>query len=344
MNPERLNEVIKILSRYSDSQELVDYYQLLGLSQSMTLEEIQNQIKKQKIQVLFHPDQISFIPLEYQDQYLKMIEIIKDVINTFDSLENKEAYDRKLQKQSKYSDNNQQFTDYANSNDSNHFDQDINNKTQDLEALKFREAMIANARKYGFEFTRTALRNLMNNNSVKGFTRDYNVRNIISSIRKEKILSILSEASVEDTTKGRRVYSEQIIMNYLTNLIFSHQQFRNQVICLEQACLNTIYRYDLQEHIGQTYRALRKFSSTGDASAFTNANNARNNLIASGIEVRNIIFFIQCSLNSRRHENPNFTYQNLVNSELTLDFYYNMLYQEATSNVYGDEYSGYGQK
>lgn len=42
MNPERLNEVIKILSRYSDSQELVDYYQLLGLSQSMTLEKIQN--------------------------------------------------------------------------------------------------------------------------------------------------------------------------------------------------------------------------------------------------------------------------------------------------------------
>lgn len=343
MNPERLNEVVKILSRYSDSKELVDYYQLLELDQNMTLEELQNQIKKRKIQVLFHPDQISFIPLEYQSKYLKMIEIIKDVINTFDSPKNKVAYDRKLQEQSRY-DNNQNFTSYSNRDSSYQSYEDMNNKTQDLEALKFREAIVANAMKYGFEFTRTALRNLMIDNSVKGFTRDHNVRNIISSISKEKIISILSDASVEDVMQGKKMSTEELIMNYLTDLIFGYQQFRNQVLCLEQACLNTIYRYDLQGYKGQTYRALERFSSMGDVSAFTNTNNARNNLITSGIETRNIKFLMQCSLNSKRHENPNFAYQNLIDSGLTLELYYDMVYQEAKSNTNSDEYSGYGQK
>lgn len=96
MPRERLEEVFKILSNYDESQSIVDYYQLFGFNKNMSIEEIKNQIKQKRLQVLFHPDQISFVPQEYHEKYLKMIEITKDVVNTFDNYQNKEAYDNRL--------------------------------------------------------------------------------------------------------------------------------------------------------------------------------------------------------------------------------------------------------
>lgn len=322
MPKEKLEEVLEILSRYNENQSVTDYYQLFGFNKNMTVEEIKSQIKQKRLQVLFHPDQISFIPSEHHDKYLKMIEIIKDVVNTFDNYQNKESYDQSLFNRSN---NNQQ---------SNYYEED---KTEDLDEINFGQAIILNSNKHGFKFTRDAIYHLIKYQNVNGFTRDNNVRNMVANIDRNKLMDILLSHSVKD----KNVTLEQIIMNYLSDFVYSNQTIKKQLDCIEKACSDTINKYDINGYRNQTTNALNRFCNNGDVSAFTNSNGGRTNL-EHNVDYRNAKFFVECSLNNERHQNPSLAYQYTKDIPNEINrVYCEVLIQKIKSKVYSDEQTNY---
>lgn len=328
MSESKLNEILNILSRYNSNGSVDDYYQLFSLDKNMTAEEIKTQIKKMRLQVLFHPDQLNFVPTQYHQKYLQMIEVVKDAINVFDSYQSKENYDIKLE-ESKNS-----YSTYNSYNQSDNYE----DKTEDLDEANLQQAIILNSQKYGFEHTRRALVELIQYNYADGFTRQNNVRQIISNIDREKLKSILLSSSLNDKVA---LDLEQIVMNYLTDLVDKMPMLNIQQAAIKEACVTTMVKYDLAGRGNQTNEALNRFSDFGDANGFTNTNNCRVNLV-NNVDYKNVKFFVQCALNKKRHEQPRFSYQYTKN--LTPD-YINKLYcdetmQKLKEDMYGN--SGYG--
>lgn len=142
---------------------------------------------------------------------------------------------------------------------------------------------------------------------------------MIEEIGSQKVLNILTGSSVIDVTT-RFDLLNQIIMNYLTDIIYQTPKYQNQIVCLEQACIETMQRFGKYILSSQAYLALQRLSSQHDFLGFTNENSARENLIQSGIDSRNVNFLIQCNLNNRRCENNLYAYQNIKRLE-NPDFY-----------------------
>ncbi len=318
MNPEKLTEILTFLSHFPDTNNFINYYELFGFQPDMTASEIMADIKKMRLQVLFHPDQIAFIPAQYQEKYLQMIDIIKQMLDDFSSDYKKENYDQRLH-ESLYTSENMD---------------DTFGETEDLEELKLRDAIIFNSAKYGFEFTRSALLDLMRSRSIKGFTRDHNARDIVASISYDKIMSIFSKSSLFDTFTDL----ESMIMNYLTDIMYKDARLKAKIDSLENACMETMCKYDLVNHRMQTQQALNLFALEGDASAFTNNHNARTNLI-SNVDFKDITFLIQCLLNHQRHEDKMLNYQNTKNLDIISlnGTYCGFLYRKMMTNHYQDQ-------
>lgn len=387
MNNERLQEVLKILSRYDNKQEVVDYYELFGFNKNATLEEIKAQIKSMRLQVLFHPDQINYVPNEYHEKYLEVIKLATNAINVFDSYRNKEAYDQKLKVASQannshnynyssnnahsYSSNNNSYNynqrsnnNYSSNNANSYHSNTANNKsynnnnysynnnnnktyndenkTEDLHPVYLQQAIITNAQKYGFEFAMQALKEIIEKNYFGGFTRTDNARDIVAHIGRDKIMELVSKASINDNN----VDLDQILMNYFSDIMYKNPILRQQINYVEQACVKTLYNYDLTGVFGQTRTALNDYVQYGNASHFTNTDNARVNLI-NNVKQQDVPFIVKCSLNSRRHENEYFSYTNLKNMSgpQVSTIYVDDLYGRMRRNEYhsNNQYDGNGE-
>lgn len=181
MREERLEKVLELLSRYDSMNNIggmVDYYQLFGFRTSMFLEEIKIKIHNLNLPVLFHSDQINYIPEGYREKYIEMIKIVNDMLYTFSTIEKRVSYDRKILE---------------------NYNMQEAKRTEE----KLRTILLSNSEKYGFEFTREALYNFVHHNTSTGFTRDYkdtNLREMIEEIGSKKVLNILTSSSVIDIT------------------------------------------------------------------------------------------------------------------------------------------------
>lgn len=309
MNNERLKEVIKILDRYDESS-VINYYELFGISKNLSIENINQKIKESKLQVLFHPDQIKFIPESYHSKYNHMIEEVVNFVNIFSNDKSREKYDDNLAK-------SEVKTEYS--------DED---KTEDLEELKLVQSLMLNAQKYGFDYTRKALSELLSSNYTQGFTRENDVRKMIESIDRNKLLSIVSQSS----SKDEMVTSLQMSMNYLTDLMYKIPELKQQINFLDEACNATFGKYDANGYSGQTYNALNKYCITNNVAGFTNVNNVRNNLKEYG-DFRNSNFYIECILNSKRFDNLNYAYTNMINNRNDFNKgYVDMLHEQYNLN------------
>lgn len=332
MNKERLEEVLKILSRYKENQEVVDYYNLFDFNKNATLDEIKSQIKSMRLQVLFHPDQINYIPEQHRNEYLKMIELSTDAINAFDNERSKEMYDNKLKSVQKFNNNN---SSYHNTSENYTYN---NDKTEDLEEVYLMDAIIINSQKYGFDYTKEALREVIEKNYFGSFTRTNNAREIVTQLGNTKILEIITRPSLNETLFNL----DQILMNYFSAIMYKNPVLKKQVDCIEQACVKTIYKYDMLGNFGQTSNALLNYIQSGNARGFTNTDNARSNLI-NNVKFEDTLFITRCLLNSKRHENEYFSYDNIKNmnaSEIT-NIYANDLYCKIKSKQYNNtEYGG----
>lgn len=355
MNKDRLKQVLEILSKY-DNSKFVNYYELFNLDKNMSIDELNNIIRKNRLQVLFHPDQIHFIPEEYHSKYLEVVEIVKNVIDTFSSYRNKEKYDSDLKEfltnnksnnfnnkagndaSSSYRSNssyNQSYssrTSEANQNKSNEYQED---KTEDLDEIALVEAIVLNSKKYGLDFTMKSLIDLIVINSVKGFTRDNGVREMVSSIPKDKILSIINESSLED----QDLTVKQVVMNYMTDLMYKVPEYKQQIGLIEQACAATFYKYDMNGYHNQTRNALFNYCVTGQVNLFTNDGNVRKYLAERG-DIKNAEFYVKCALNKERKVNVNYSYNSVMaNGGNFTDMYVKMLNNKNynnSSNKYDD--------
>ena len=329
MNKDRLNQVIDILSKY-DNNDFVNYYELFDLDRNMNIDELNSEIRKKRLQVLFHPDQISFIPEEYHSKYLIIIDVIKDVIDTFSSVRKREIYDnllinaiRKKQFRNRSSENNQYQED----------------KTEDLDEVNLASAVIANSKKYGFEMTMNALIHLVTNNETRGFTRDGGVRDIIKNIDRNKLINIINSSSIEDSS----VTIEQIIMNYLTDLLYKVPEFKQQIGLIEQACAATYLKYDMNGYHNQTLNALNNYCDDGLVHGFTNVNNVRNYLDQNA-DKKNAEFYIKCALNNERKINLDYSYDSINFKggnfrKMYVEMLQNKINYGQTSNQFGDGYN-----
>ena len=293
MNKERLEQVLEILKKY-ENNSFTNYYELFDLDRNMNINELNSEIKKKRLQVLFHPDQINFIPNNYHDLYNEMIDIVKETINTFSNESAKENYDKNLNEQS-FKDN------YAYANTA--ADED---KTEDLTEVILAEAVFTNSQKYGFENTMNSLINLVRNNYYNGFTRENGTRDNIKNLERNKLLSVIYGSSLEEN----ELNMEQIIMNYMTDLIYKTPEYRKQVESLDMAAVTTFRKYDMNGNYGHTKVAVDNYCITGKDSYFTNDNNVRQNL-RNNVDYRNAEFFIKCSLNNKRMHSPDFSYTSI---------------------------------
>lgn len=161
MNEERLKSILELLDKYDsmeNTEDMIDYYQLFGFRKSMFLEEIKIKIHNLNLTVLFHPDQVNYIPEEYREKYVEMLKIVNGMLYTFSTVEKRKAYDKQLRdyeiEQKRIQAEN---------------DRQIEKKREE----KLRTILLSNFEKYGFEFTREALYNFVHHNTSTGFTRDY---------------------------------------------------------------------------------------------------------------------------------------------------------------------------
>lgn len=287
MNKERLEQVIEILNKY-DKNEFINYYELFNLDKNMNIDDLNSEIRKKRLQVLFHPDQISFIPETYHSKYYEMIDIVKESINTFSNRNAKEKYDRNLDEFISKKD----FADEE--------------KTEDLTEVILADAVIENSKKYGFESTMLALSDLIRSNHINGFTRQNGTREAIKGLDREKLLNVINSSSLEDTNLN----IEQIVINYLTDLLYKIPEYKKQIGLIEQACLTTYYKYDLNNNQNQTKTALDNYCINGNVKYFTNDNKVREYLERLG-DRENADFYVKCSLNHQRKEYPEFSYTSI---------------------------------
>lgn len=372
---ERLEEILGILSRYDNDADFIDYYQIFKFDKNLSFEEISNLITKRNLPSLFNLQQVNFIPVEYREKYIKMIEVVNDAIDIFSNSRSKDTYDENLKQFSKMDNSNDDIKSEKNSDlekqliqetpkvqerpvfpdeilelektiklDTNigeekslKSEKNVESSEKDLDEINLEKAIIINSKKFGFDLTRDALVELIMKNSIIGFTRQENVRDIILSINSDKMWKIISSASIKDNT----INTEQIVMNYLTDLVFRDPELANQVKCLENACVVTLNKYDLRGYQGQTSNALDKFCVSGDASSFTSTNNARENL-ANNVDFKNARFLIYCSVNQLRYENPDFAYEYAKNLDTKITkVYFDIILNRNKDNQYGN--SSYGR-
>lgn len=96
MSEDKIARIREILNNYDETREFVDYYQVFGLDPKSSVEELKAELKKKNLRVLFHPDQLMFLPDELRPKFEKMVEIIKDFNNILDDTYNKNRYDREV--------------------------------------------------------------------------------------------------------------------------------------------------------------------------------------------------------------------------------------------------------
>lgn len=300
MNNERLIIIKEICDKYKHNN---DYYSLFDLNPDMPISTIQALIKQKRLNVLFHPDQIGFIPEEYKQIFKIISDMIPDVLDVFSSYQSKEKYDKKLEEKKQKEENPE---------------------------LELQQAIINNAKKYGWESTFCALKDYMQSGYLLGFTRSYRVRETIKKIGYAKLTEIISSSSYGDLTTFKTIDNNQIIMNYITEIFEKNSGLKRKMNCLIDACNETYRKYDKY----QVEYAITEFATVGNPNAFTSTNNARSK-IKENIKQEEIEFMLLIELNKKRLENKNYAYsytKKLNLEKLTSYFVKEIIVAQNTNN------------
>lgn len=100
MKEQTKTEIYQYLQNYLNQKiehsDYVDYYEWFQLNESMTLKQIEKEIKKKRLEKLFHPDQQSYLDSEFQRVFKECSNEIKEMKNVFSNQESKARYDQKL--------------------------------------------------------------------------------------------------------------------------------------------------------------------------------------------------------------------------------------------------------
>ena len=250
MSKTNIEQALEICNRFSDTNP-INFYELFEINKNMSLAEINRDIKNKRIRIIFHPDQVAFIPDEYKKTFQKISDSITDLIDVFSSEKNKEKYDSKLSKSTARK-----------------------NETKTAQEIRdFENAIIITAQKHGWKHMIEAISKAIHNDFY-GFTRNGNARNIVKSLGANKIKSIILDSSIFELDNEYRINEEQMIANYLSDMFFNNQILEKQALALQYAIEQTFNKYGNL----QVYKAINKYATIGDPYGITGDGNARNEL------------------------------------------------------------------
>lgn len=125
------------------------------------------------------------------------------------------------------------------------------------------EAIKTNLNKHGYENTKAALYQIVNNGFFTGITRDNNARNSIIGMSKEDIVSVMRKSCNEE-------FNVDLYLNYVLN----RQALEMKETCLEDAIITTLDNYDT-EWIDKALTLCKE----GNYCGITRKNDARKNMI-----------------------------------------------------------------
>lgn len=304
MSEQRLNEILAVCKRYSDS---IDYYSLFALNSNSSLEEINSTLKK--VRILFHPDQTSYVPEEYRETFDKILNQIPDIINTFSSISNRNKYDANLNKRK---------------NESK--EKDENDKILDAE---LQGAILSQVSNYGWKYTVNCLRHVVYNENFNVITRFGDARDTLRSIGANKIRELILNSSLGDIDRRSSITFEDSVVNYITDMFETNPDLASDLEIIKNACLETNKKHGAL----QAKSAMKVYFVFGDAHGFTNTNNARHDFVdniekplvyranknnkGNDVDRSDVEFMMQVALNSKRFDNYAYSYANT--KELSLD-------------------------
>ena len=263
----RIDKILEYLNkynRYAKNKEVINYYKLFNIAKNKDITEIQKEIKK--LRILFHPDNLLYIPDKYQNDFSEISKLIIDMQSCFSSHESRKNYDDILE----------EFLE--NCNDVEY--------VLELNADKLNYAVVENIKKCGFLSTFISLGCLLNTGKVSNFTKVNKVKQIISELGRGKVIAVLKNY---DFSKELGV--KKIIINYFVELVKNDKELFNKFNCYLNACYTTLAMYG-ENH---AYCAIRNLYGSNLYEGFVEVNGSRkklrDNVLSSDVIILMFIYF-----------------------------------------------------
>lgn len=99
MSDKTRNDIYEYIQKYlhqKQKHDYIDYYELFGLNEETTIDEIQKELKIKKVRKLFHPDQIAYIESIFKDTFNECVSTVINAEKVFSSDLEKMKYDSQL--------------------------------------------------------------------------------------------------------------------------------------------------------------------------------------------------------------------------------------------------------
>lgn len=93
---QNIYEYIQKYLHQKQKHEYIDYYELFGFSEKLTIDEIQKELKYKKIRKLFHPDQVAYIESVFKDTFNECVSTVINAEKVFSNDLEKMKYDSQL--------------------------------------------------------------------------------------------------------------------------------------------------------------------------------------------------------------------------------------------------------
>ncbi len=264
---ERKALIMYYLGNYRKSYHndgLFNYYQIFDLDRNMGIEQIVKYVKEKQLKKLLHPDWISYLDQEDQEDFKKLSSIVDSMLNDFRDENSRKRYDDRLNIMLQEK-NNHLFKEGS--------DKTFHNDNVSLSEMEdFNLAVKKNILKYGFQWTENALKKVYHDD-MNGFTREDGIRNFIRDLGKDKIDHILGQYCLGGS--GVEIDYSNKIFNYLVNLLTNDVELRKKLDSYIAACCATIFKYQGSNH---PVLAIKEFIFDGDYNGFTRDFDARSNL------------------------------------------------------------------
>lgn len=330
--PKKVQEKLPIFLHYlenyrkfSNGSGILDYYKIFELSDQLSVELLNKEIKKKRLQILFHPDFGIQFPDEYKEDFKILVNCFNDMQGVFSDDKVKANYDRKLElekleeaKRKVVSEQQKEVKRKGNGEKQEH--QDFKNRSHSVEKVTredevhFDNAVCQNILKHGFEHTCKAILDMVRIDWEFGFTRDNQVRKTIINLGRNKIYMILSKY---DEHKNLKDYNKDAVIYYLSSLVNRDERLRSKMDAYIAACTVTYHKYDLDSSnlsCSQTFRAVRRAVIHKEFDGFARDYDSRKNL-EQCVLVKDIQLLTYLYLNNFRGMDPECDYHYLSRIE-----------------------------
>lgn len=315
MKEETKRQIYQYLKKYvnqkQEHSDYIDYYELCNLDESMSVEKLQKEIKKKKLEKLFHPDQEAYLDSEFQSVFRECSNKIKDMINVFSEQNSKDRYDKELKEQKasneelkrRYEEDlERQKTSSENTTYGYQKKGDIPITMEDKKYLE--RAIETTIYKFGFYHGYIALQKTLRDD-FSMITNENHGRDLLKQVGVQKIRKII-ETEETDIMESN---PNNMVMNYYSKII-NKSGLKEKAEVFYNACLQTALKYDLENDPKQTEDAIFLYISCLDMGAFTNKNVDKQEL--AKLSPQDVQTLIRVKMHNLGKENTDYLFSNFT--------------------------------